>query len=182
MKKPHNSVIIRAIFFLSLVTLLFYVTFVTSKAPDTEKNASGCPIEKCPYYAKIKAGEVSDTDWSISKCPLASKCPYYEELKKRALANGGNLDLSSDDSGCPYVKKCPHFKDKDGKVDCGEDCLKEYYKAHGHGEGKGDLSKCPYLSKAGADGQGSKCPYLEKLKEAESKEKTGKESSDREEL
>ncbi|CAG8514073.1 3426_t:CDS:1 [Ambispora gerdemannii] len=165
-KKFHSSWVTHAILLLSLFTLLFYITLVIPQAPDT----SGCPVEKCPYYEKFKAGEVSGIDWSSSKCPLAGKCPYYEELKKRALTDGGKLDLSSDnnnDTGCPYVKKCPHFKTKDGKVDCGEDCLKEYYKAHGHGEGKGDLSKCPYLSKMGKDDQDIKCPYLEKLKDTE---------------
>ncbi|KAG9286335.1 hypothetical protein G9A89_002587 [Geosiphon pyriformis] len=174
--------------FIIIITLLALSSF-TLATPDKQTTDKGCPhAKKCPYIAKIQAGETPDpVDWSTTKCPMANgKCPYFEELKKRAEANDGKLELAGVDgvtagSGCPYIEKCPHFQSsKDGKEGkFSEDYLKEYQKAHG-----GDVSKCPYLNKSDKeDSDEIKCPHLQKLKkERDAKEENVKSEEKKEEL
>ncbi|CAG8798586.1 6880_t:CDS:2, partial [Gigaspora margarita] len=112
-------------------------TIVAALKPSTSGRASldKSLAEKCPYYKAVQSGEkLENIDWSTNKCPAAGKCPYFEDVKKKAEANDGKLP--STDKGCPYAENCPHA-----------------VKRHEHKDG--DESKCPYLS-----GDMKGCPYL----------------------
>ena len=76
--------------------------FANSKCPYMDTDHSECPLEKCPYFDKLKKGNIDDMDLSKENCPLKDKCPYYQKFKKDPT---GNLD-------CPMHhgnnEKCPH--------------------------------------------------------------------------
>ncbi|CAG8665758.1 7145_t:CDS:1, partial [Acaulospora colombiana] len=65
------------------------------------------------------------------------KCPYFEDIKKKALAGGDHDSLPSKEGGCPYAAGCPHAQ------------------THHKHTGGGDIAKCPYMNN-----NVKGCPYL----------------------
>lgn len=58
-----------------------------------------CPLETagCSFYTDFKDGKTDKVyDWDTKACPMAEKCPYFDEIKK----DGAHAKLHH----CPVLK------------------------------------------------------------------------------
>ncbi|KAJ3091548.1 hypothetical protein HK102_000145 [Quaeritorhiza haematococci] len=125
-----------------VISLILALTIGIAAASDTTSSTAVVEATAAPH-----------------KCPLAEKCPWYEEHAREHTA-----------AGCPVTEKCPYYKQHKGDKTV-EDVVQEkehhcplsekcpYYKQVKSGEAakvvKVDSADCPIASK---------CPYYEKVK------------------
>lgn len=81
---------------------------VSAKPPkqtDVSSSVSGCPVAgACPYYEKAKKAYENK---KVSGCPLTSKCPYYQKHKSDTNKDSA---LTEDTHHCPLAGKCPFYE------------------------------------------------------------------------
>ncbi|KAJ3227007.1 hypothetical protein HK099_003630 [Clydaea vesicula] len=110
-----------------------------------------CPLKNgnCPYYNKHKSDE-SLNELLVNedhKCPISSKCSFYNDLK-----NGVDVQVNWKNEKCPISKSCPYYAHlKDGEAYLSEcpvlhKCPQLYKETRNNSHHvHGDPNKCPHL-------------------------------------